>query len=234
MFAFYYYYRYLILIAVVPAIILLVKVYQKDRVEKESPRMLITLVICGMFSTAPALVLELLGDHVLLGFLSKDSLIYHMITCLVIVAFAEEGSKYLLLKLRTWKSWEFNCLYDGMLYAVYISLGFAVWENVNYSLTYGWGTALIRAVTAVPGHACFGVFMGVFYGFSKQYEHMGQSVLSKRYRILAVVVAAVIHGFYDLILTVELPMPVFFVYVIVMFVLAFRLVRRMSDMDRYI
>ena len=45
MLGFYYYYRYLILIAVVPAIILLVKVYQKDKVEKESPRMLITLVI---------------------------------------------------------------------------------------------------------------------------------------------------------------------------------------------
>lgn len=234
MLGFYYYYRYLILIAVVPAIILLVKVYQKDKVEKESPRMLITLVICGMVSTVPALLVEMLGDYILLSLLSSDSLIYHMITCLIIVAFAEEGSKYLLLKLRTWKSWEFNCLYDGMLYSVYISLGFAVWENINYSLTYGWGTALVRAVTAVPGHACFGVFMGMFYGFSKQYEHMGKSALSKLYRILAVVVAAVIHGFYDLILTVELPMVVFLAYVIVMFVLAFRLVHKMSDMDRYI
>ena len=37
MFGIYYYYRNLILLAVVPAIILLVKVYQKDKVEKELP-----------------------------------------------------------------------------------------------------------------------------------------------------------------------------------------------------
>lgn len=234
MFGIYYYYRNLILIAVVPAIILLVKVYQKDKVEKESPRMLVTLVVCGIFSAFPALIMEMVGDWVLQSFLSDNSLIYHLITCMVIVAYAEEGSKYIMLKLRTWKSIEFNCLYDGMLYAVYVSLGFAVLENINYSISYGWGTALIRAVTAVPGHACFGVFMGAFYGFAKQYERMGQLILSKRYRRLAVVVAAVIHGCYDLILSVKLPAVVFYVYTIAMFVLAFRLLRKMSDMDRYI
>lgn len=234
MFGFYYYYRNLILIAVVPAIILLVKVYQKDKVEKESPRMLVTLVMCGIFSAFPALVLEMVGDWVLQSFLSDNSLIYHLITCLVIIAYAEEGSKYIMLKLRTWKSIEFNCLYDGMLYAVYVSLGFAVLENINYSVSYGWGTALIRAVTAVPGHACFGVFMGVLYGFAKQYERMGRMDLSRRYRKFAVVVAALIHGCYDLILSVRLPEIVFFVYTIAMFVLSFRLVRKMSDMDRYI
>ena len=50
MFGIYYYYRNLILLAVVPAIILLVKVYQKDKVEKESPKMLVTLIMCGIFS----------------------------------------------------------------------------------------------------------------------------------------------------------------------------------------
>lgn len=55
MFGIYYYYRNLILLAVVPAIILLVKVYQKDKVEKESPKMLVTLIMCGIFSAFPAL-----------------------------------------------------------------------------------------------------------------------------------------------------------------------------------
>lgn len=78
-------------------------------------------------------------------------------------------------------------------------------ENISYSIGYGWGTALIRAVTAVPGHACFGVFMGAFYGFAKQYERIGRIDLSRRYRKFAVVVSAFIHGCYDLILSVELP-----------------------------
>ena len=139
MFGIYYYYRNLILLAVVPAIILLVKVYQKDKVEKESPKMLVTLIMCGIFSAFPALLVEMAGDWVLQSFLSENSLVYHLITCMIIVAYAEEGSKYIMLKLRTWKSIEFNCLYDGMLYAVYISLGFAVLENISYSIGYGWG-----------------------------------------------------------------------------------------------
>ena len=117
MFGIYYYYRNLILLAVVPAIILLVKVYQKDKVEKESPKMLVTLIMCGIFSAFPALLVEMVGDWVLQSFLSENSLVYHLITCMIIVAYAEEGSKYIMLKLRTWKSIEFNCLYDGMLYA---------------------------------------------------------------------------------------------------------------------
>ena len=121
-----------------------------------------------------------------------------------------------------------------MLYAVYISLGFAVLENISYSIGYGWGTALIRAVTAVPGHACFGALPGAFYGFAKQYERIGRIDLSRRYRKFAVVVSAFIHGCYDLILSVELPTIAFYTYTIAMFVLAFRLLRKMSDMDRYI
>ena len=229
-----YYYRILILVAVVPAIYLLVKVYQADRVEKESPRMLVTLVICGIFSTAGAVILEVAGDWILRIFVSEGSVMYHAITCFIIVGFAEEGCKYLFLKLRTWKSAEFNCLFDGMLYAVYISLGFAVWENLLYSFSNGMGTALVRAVTAIPGHACFGVFMGMLYGFAKQYERMQQTALSKRCRVLAVVVAALIHGCYDFILSVKVPFLGFVAFVIVMFVIAFRMVRKMSDMDRYI
>lgn len=229
-----YYYRILILAAIVPAIYLLVKVYQADRVEKESPRMLVTLVICGIFSTVGALILEVAGDWILRIFVPEGSVLYHAITCFIIVAYAEEGCKYIFLKLRTWKSAEFNCLFDGMLYAVYISLGFAVWENLSYSFSYGLGTALVRAVTAIPGHACFGVFMGMLYGFAKQYERMQQTALSKRCRVLAVVVAALIHGCYDFILSVKVPFLGFVAFVIVMFVIAFRMVRKMSDMDRYI
>ena len=57
MFGIYYYYRNLILLAVVPAIILLVKVYQKDKVEKESPKMLVTLIMYLEPSSAYATII---------------------------------------------------------------------------------------------------------------------------------------------------------------------------------
>lgn len=51
---------------------------------------------------------------------------------------------------------------------------------------YGLGTAAVRAVTAVPGHACFGVFMGAFYGLAKRYDNFGDEYRSRRCRRLAV------------------------------------------------
>ena len=38
------------------------------------------------------------------------------------------------------------------------------------------GTALVRAVTAVPGHACFGVFMGIWYGAARRYANEGDFI----------------------------------------------------------
>lgn len=98
----------------------------------------------------------------------------------VIVAIAEESSKYFFLKKRTWNNPEFNCQYDGVVYAVFVSLGFALWENINYVLSYGFSTAIVRAITAIPGHACFGVFMGVFYGLARKQYNRGKS-LAPRY-----------------------------------------------------
>ena len=48
-----------------------------------------------------------------------------------IVAIAEESSKYIFLRHRTWNNPEFNCTYDGVIYAVFTSLGFALWENIR-------------------------------------------------------------------------------------------------------
>ena len=71
------------------------------------------------------------------------------------------------------------------------------------------------------------VYGCVSTGFAKQYERIGRIDLSRRYRKFAVVVSAFIHGCYDLILSVELPTIAFYTYTIAMFVLAFRLLRKM-------
>jgi RsiW-degrading membrane proteinase PrsW (M82 family) len=47
------------------------------------------------------------------------------------VAGAEESSKYLLLRRRTWHSPEFNCQYDGVVYAVFVALPFAASGRIS-------------------------------------------------------------------------------------------------------
>ena len=94
----------------------------------------------------------------------------------------------------------------------------------------------MRAVTAVPGHACFGVFMGTWYGMAKRREGAGDEDGAKRLRRSALVIPALLHGFYDFSATYQNTWMglVFLVFVVAMFVTAVRLVRRVSANDVYI
>ncbi len=224
----------LIVAAVVPAVFLMVKVYHSDHLDQESPELIGKLVIAGILSTLLAMVEERIGSTVLLMFFSEATRAYNLLLYFVVVGLAEESSKYILMKRRTWSSPEFNCQYDGVVYAVFASLGFALWENISYVLHYGFSTAIVRAVTAIPGHACFGVFMGVFYGLARSYAFLGEQEKSKQFRVLAVLVPTLLHGAYDYIASSqESGALTFILFIAVLFTLAFSLVSRMSKNDRY-
>ncbi len=226
----------LIAAAVIPAVILLVRVERLDRLEKESTGLLLSLVVFGVVSTSVAALGERIGIAVLNRLFAQESVLCDVLLYFGVVAFSEEGAKYVLLKRRTWRSPEFNCQFDGVVYGVFVALGFALWENIGYVAMYGLSTALIRAVTAVPGHACFGVFMGVWYGMAKRREGAGDAAGSKRMRVRALLIPALLHGFYDFVASRESAAGslVFIVFVILMFVTAYRLVRHVSDNDSYI
>lgn len=226
----------LIAAAVIPAIFLMIKVYSSDKLERESPYMIWSLVKAGILSSLLALVEERVLSVILGLAVPQNSYLYDIILYFGIVAFAEESSKYLLMKRQTWSSWEFNCQYDGVVYAVFVSLGFALWENISYVMMYGFGTAIVRAITAIPGHACFGVFMGIFYGIAKRLDYRGNNGLSKLCRILAVVVPALLHGAYDYIATMESNDGgwYFVVFVVVMFAVSYFLVGKTAKEDKII
>ena len=152
------------------------------------------------------------------------------------VAVSEEGFKYLLLRRATWRHGAFNCQFDGVVYAVFVSLGFALWENIGYVAIYGFSTALVRAVTAVPGHACFGVFMGAWYGQAKRYDLRGDEAASRRSRHKALWLPMLLHGTYDFVASSgsELSALVFLAFIVIMYVVAIRKVRRLSREDDYI
>ena len=223
----------LIAAAVIPAIFLLVHVYRADKLEKEPAPLLISLVLYGIAATFIALILERLGSAILGQFFPEDSVPYNVIMYFGVVAFSEEGAKYFLLKRRTWNSAAFNCQFDGVVYAVFVALGFALWENISYVLMYGLSTALVRAV---PGHACFGVFMGVWYGLAKRLHGQGRGSASKLCRVLALLLPAFLHGCYDFIATMESMHYgwLFVGFVAILFLIAFILVKRQSKHDRYI
>ena len=138
--------------------------------------------------------------------------------------------------MRTWKSPHFNCQFDGVVYAVFVSLGFALWENIGYVIRSGLATALIRALTAVPGHACFGVFMGVFYGAAKRFDYYHKQEKCKRCLRLSLLFPIFMHGIYDFVATMDslFSALIFIGFVVVMFIFAYRLVKSAAQDDRFI
>ena len=223
----------LVAAAIIPAVWLMIKVYQADRLEKEPTGVLIGLLILGVISTSLAGITEEFGNMFLEKMFPHGGLIYNVLLYFVIVALSEEGFKFLLLKIRTWKSPHFNCQFDGVVYAVFVSLGFALWENIAYVLRFGFGTAVARAITAVPGHACFGVFMGVWYGVAKRYELAGYDNESVRARRMAVLIPVLLHGIYDFIASMQndIMSVIFLIFVGWMFRTALMLVKKTSAED---
>ena len=226
----------LITAAVLPALYLLYCIYQADRVEKEPAGLLVSLAISGIIATFLAMVTESIGYMFVSGVFWEGSVLYNFFFYFFVVALSEEGFKYLLLKKRTWNSPAFNCRFDGVVYAVFVSLGFALWENISYVGLYGLEVALLRAVTAIPGHACFGVFMGVWYGLAKKFDMYGNEEKAKRYRKLAVVCPILLHGSYDFIASMENSWftLVFIAFMAGLFHISLRMVRQQANRDHYL
>ena len=230
------YHFILIAAAVIPAIFLMLRVWRADRLEPEPPQLLLNLVVAGVISALLALLSERVLSFVLDRFVAQNTVLYPVLLYFVVVAVSEEGAKYFMLRRRTWKNPDFNCQYDGVVYAVFVSLGFALWENISYVLHYGFQTALVRAVTAIPGHACFGVFMGVFYGIARRLDNEGNHTASKISRRFGLLVSILLHGAYDFIASMETEQGTwyFVAFVAVLFLVSFLLVGRAAKKDKYI
>ena len=222
-----------ILAAVLPAIFLMRYVYRQDQIEPEPVGLLASLVWKGVLAALAAIVLEFIGQTVLQGLVSEDNPNYVYYTAFLVVAAVEEGTKFFFLYRRTWRDPNFNYRFDAIVYAVFVSLGFAAFENVKYVFSYGLSVALPRAILAVPGHMGFAVFMGIFYGRAKRCADWGNRFGCKVNLVLSYLFPVVLHGVYDscCMTGTNQSTLVFVIFVLVMYLLVFRLIRHESRTD---
>ncbi len=222
------------LAAVGPTLLLMWIIYKHDKIEKEPVRLLVRLALLGIPAALISMALEGVGMSAVDRLLPSNSLIYMIVLCFLVIALVEEGSKYLMLRLASWKHPEFNCSFDGIVYSVFVSLGFAAFENIGYLMGYGLSIAPARAVLAVPAHMAFSIFMGLFYGRAKGYYNRGNMIKSKAARIMGIVIAVLFHGFYDTCAMTASTVAtiLFYVVVIIMDVSMILIVRRESRNDR--
>lgn len=227
----------LIFLAVAPGLFLMYQVYKLDKIEKEPAGLLLILFLLGAFLvTMLAVFLESAGYAIVgntMGNLSELALL--VIINFIVVGGAEEGMKYLVLKRTTWNHSAFNYRFDAIVYAVVISIGFAIAENIKYVTSYGFGVAVIRAVTAVPAHTIFAIFMGMYYGQAKLLYNHGHEAGARRMRMKAFFVPAFIHGLYDFLASFGGNMGLlFYVLIIGLEIYAIRLVKKEAREDRNI
>ena len=222
-----------VLAAIVPAILLMRYVYKQDRIEREPPRLLGGLALQGVYAALAAIVLETLGQSVLNALVSRDNPRHVVLTAFLVVAMVEEGTKFFFLYRRTWRDPNFNYRFDAIVYAVFVSLGFAAFENVKYVFSYGLSVALPRAILAIPGHMGFAVFMGWFYGRAKLRSDLGDGLGARVNLALGYLAAVFLHGMYDTCCMTGTARStlVFAAVVAVLYLAVFRLIRREARND---
>ena len=186
------------IIGFIPTMALIIYLFCLDTIEKEPVGLLLKLFLVeGILCLLVVAFVEIAFENVALLFLDEDSTLFAVVDNLICVALVEEGFKFLVLRLFTWKHKAFNYRFDGIVYAAVTALGFAAFENVLYILDDGLGTALLRMVSAVPGHCVDGILMGIFYGKAKMYAVQGRKAASKGCLILSLLAPIAEHGFYD-------------------------------------
>lgn len=185
----------LLALACAPGAFIIGYVYMRDRFEPEPLGLLAKSFWYGILSVVVTLVVSLPLMAVVP--IDEKSLTDQAFNAFFMVALIEEGSKFIFVRGILYRNRNFNEPYDGIIYAVMVSMGFATLENILYSFEHGVGVALFRMFTAVPAHASFAVLMGYFLGKEKFEKR------SNLFGVWALGSATLLHGAYDYFLFVN-------------------------------
>ncbi len=182
---------YLIL-ALAPVVALILYIYYRDKHDREPVDLLLKVFFFGMLSIIPAALIESK-----LGLKSDTSIVNTAYTTFLIIAGAEEGCKYLFMRWAVYYKKAFNEPFDGIVYCVMASMGFAALENVMYIYNSDspMSTALLRMLTAIPAHFTFAVIMGYYVGMAKF-----KPANKLFYTLMGIGGAMFFHGVYDFFL----------------------------------
>lgn len=203
----------LLALAIAPTIGVILWIYLKDKYDKEPVMVLGKFFVLGVFISIIAIMLEfiLLKFNVFTGY---SSYIY---ISFIVAGVVEEGVKWIALTPNLLREKHFNEKLDGIIYSIFLSLGFATIENIVYLMYEDSSTAIqlgmIRAVISIPAHMMFAITMG--YYISK-YKYSGSKNKKRKYLSFSLLFPILLHGVFDFILMIEYRWSIilFIVYII--------------------
>lgn len=231
----------LLALAILPVLVIGTYVNRKDRT-KEPTSILVKLFISGILSCFVVLFVSNILSSVfpiLSSSSAKTNLIEMLIYAFIGVALVEEGSKLLMVYNIGYKNKEFDEIYDIIIYSVFVALGFAAFENILYvlgneTIEASITTGVLRAILAVPGHACDGLFMGYYLSLAKISELQNQKEESKKNLLKSLLIPTILHGTYDFCIFTGMPifLLVFLVFVIWMYINAIKKLKLVATNNR--
>lgn len=180
----------LILLAFVPGLAIAFFFYLRDLREPEPSGLLLLNLLFG----AAAFFISRGIGFLLHNFIYTEDTgaMQQLVSAFVFVGLLGEGFKFLFLRGMTFYNKSFNQPFDGIVYAIMVGMGYTIAENLLYVISGDMDTAMLRMITAAPANAVFAVIMGYFLGEAKL-------IKSKMflYSLLALLLAAFAHGYYD-------------------------------------
>jgi RsiW-degrading membrane proteinase PrsW (M82 family) len=183
----------LLISSIAPALFIMYLIYSRD-LQKEPKSMLMKAFFGGVLSIFISLLISLpLAEYessIPSGFMRS------FFTSFFCAGIPEEFGKWIIFYWLIKKAKDFDQYYDGILYAIFISMGFALVENVLYVMNGGMGVAITRAILAVPGHMLFAVPMGYYLSISK-FEPAKEA---NKHIALSLIIPILLHGTYDFLL----------------------------------
>ena len=217
----------LLILSLAPVFVIAGYIYFRDKYEKEPLKLLVLALIAGALTVIPIVFLEQFLDSFTGYFPGLMAAVWK---AFAVAGFSEELFKYVALYLLIWKSPEFNEKFDGIVYAVFVSLGFAAIENILYVTGNGFSTGISRAITAVPAHAIFGVTMGFYFGMAKFFEKERPLL-----KLKALFYPILLHGIYDFILFTgfEWLTVVFLAFLVFLYISGLKRIKKLSNQSIY-
>lgn len=219
---------YLLLLALAPAVLLMLYVYFRDKYEKEPVGLILKGILLGAIIIFPVGFFE---NYISRGGVGLSRFPKAAYDAFFVAAATEEVFKFLMVYMLIWRNRNFNEKFDGIVYAVSVSLGFAAIENLFYVFSNSsMQVGILRAFTAVPGHTIFGIVMGFYLGMAR---FGGKS--SGKFMLQALLVPWFLHGIYDFLLMSQHPvlLVVFIPFLVFMYQHGLKRMREMNQQSHF-
>ena len=222
----------------IPSVILYIIICKCFKDEKGTAGLPVKLFFLGIVSALVAGGADLLFEDVFFASFDHESVLYIMISGFLFTAFFEEGCKYLVMRMLTWKNVAFNKTRNAVIYAMSVALGFGFIENIVYLMFDAtFAKVIIRGLLGALGHMFDAAFMSYYYGQAKYraaYNDMAGVKLCTRRALL---IPILFHGAFDVILLLSdytVMLFLFCVFYIVEIVFAVKFLKKSQKENMWI